>query len=591
MEKIEEKNDGLSRRGFLTSAAAVAGGAMLVGLAGCAPDSGNEGGDSASKPAGSGNTGAGTTPEAMTGKAYQGKWAFEIPPDPIPESDIARTVEADVVVVGGGASGFVTAVSAAQEGLKVAMVTASTKPISRGGSNFGVYSKVMEKYGVPRCDPNSFHKEIAMNYNAVDQRKWYKLFHTSEEAMNWAVDLMEAHGIETALECPANIAKDDIYYVTMGSHGFINSEIKEVGMGQSLLVNALADELTTLGGTIDFSMVGKQLVRGTDNASGRVSALIAQDKDGSYVRYEAKKAVVLATGDFSADRDMMYRYSPWAAQLVSDEVYDAEPDYDKEFFYGGLFKGDGQKMGLWVGAAWQKTIPNAPNAVTNICGPVQNAYQNYFGLLVNRDGQRFSNEYSSCTLGFLAGWMQPGDEDYALWTPEYIDAVPNDWYPGYAGYKITPEMSREEVIAGWDAQVENGGMVKGETIEDVINALGLPLEETVATVNRYNELCAKGVDEDFFKRSDMMFPVKNGPFYGQRNIGPMFLTITGGLRTNENMQVCDANDNAIEGLYNVGTMVGDFYAGMYTFQIPGVNYGGCCLTFGYLTGKYIAENE
>lgn len=57
------------------------------------------------------------------------------------------------------------------------------------------------------------------------------------------------------------------------------------------------------------------------------------------------------------------------------------------------------------------------------------------------------------------------------------------------------------------------------------------------------------------------------------------------------MQVCDADDIPIPGLYNVGIMVGDMYANIYTFMIEGFNYGACCLTFGHLTGKYIVENE
>ena len=69
------------------------------------------------------------------------------------------------------------------------------------------------------------------------------------------------------------------------------------------------------------------------------------------------------------------------------------------------------------------------------------------------------------------------------------------------------------------------------------------------------------------------------------------LTVLGGLNTNADMQVCDAEDSAIPGLYNVGTMVGDMFSGTYTFMIEGANYGMNCVTFGYMTGKHIAENE
>ena len=125
--------------------------------------------------------------------------------------------------------------------------------------------------------------------------------------------------------------------------------------------------------------------------------------------------------------------------------------------------------------------------------------------------------------------------------------------------------------------------------EELAEALGLPVEQTVATVERYNELCDGGRDLDFFKKAKYMVRI-DPPFYGAWNTLPQFFTVHGGLRTNTNMQVCDANDEPIPGLYNVGTMIGDFFSNIYTFRIQGQSYGSC-LTFGYLTGKYIAENE
>ena len=56
---------------------------------------------------------------------------------------------------------------------------------------------------------------------------------------------------------------------------------------------------------------------------------------------------------------MMAKYSPWAYEIFKDTLSD-EIDYDAGLVYNGLMPGDGQKMGLWVGAAWQKTYPCAP---------------------------------------------------------------------------------------------------------------------------------------------------------------------------------------------------------------------------------------
>jgi succinate dehydrogenase/fumarate reductase flavoprotein subunit len=361
-------------------------------------------------------------------------------------------------------------------------------------------------------------------------------------------------------------------------------------MSQPLVVNTLADKITAGGGQIFFKNIGRQLVRGSDNASGRVTAVICEREDGSFARYNAGKAVVLATGDFSANREMMAKYAPQAVDMISDETYDGEPDYDREFLFTGLFTGDGQRMGLWIGAAWQKCFPNAPMGATINAGSTPNPYQNFWGLLVNRDGKRFMNEYCSNILGGRPQVMQPGGESYAIWDTDYSN-LPN-WYPGQGGYGILEKLEPAEIIELWETSVKNRAYVKADTIEDLISQLGLPAAETKASIERYNELCAAKEDKDFFKRAENLYPIAKAPFYGQKASGtPGMLTILGGLRTDDNMRVCDADDNPIEGLYNVGTMVGDFYSGYYTFQMEGINYGANCLTFGYLTGRFIADNE
>ncbi|MDU1881907.1 MAG: FAD-binding protein, partial [Eggerthella sp.] len=108
---------------------------------------------------------------------------------------------------------------------------------------------------------------------------------------------------------------------------------------------------------------------------------------------------------------------------------------------------------------------------------------------------------------------------------------------------------------------------------------------------RYNELCDKGVDEDFYKNPDFLVKIDEaGPFYAAQNYA-MFMTVMGGLRTSKDMEVCDENDQPIPGLFNVGAMVGDMYANTYNFAIPGNSYGINCLTFGYLLGRDLAAGK
>ena len=133
-------------------------------------------------------------------------------------------------------------------------------------------------------------------------------------------------------------------------------------------------------------------------------------------------------------------------------------------------------------------------------------------------------------------------------------------------------------------------MSKADTIRELAVKLDLDTNVLQATVNRYNVFCENGVDEDYFKRKDLLVPVKNSPFYGQTSNAPRLLVVCGGLRTNIKMQVLDKKGEVIPGLYAVGTMVGDMFANYYTFMPSGINLGAKCLTFPFLVGQEIANH-
>lgn len=565
----------LDRRSFLKGAALLGSSAAVAGVSGFSSAVAVES--------------SGDDKTANTEKKY----SFEMPPEPVSEEDIVETFEAEVVVVGAGLSGLVTAVSAMEAGADVILFSASTKPTARGGSNNAIYSKAMERAGLPKVDPWYLQKEIYSNYAAVDQKKWSKYYQHSEEATNWLIDIMEAAGYYTVLEQPNFIAEGDLYSQAVCSHCWVADPLSDqVSLCQQLVVDELAKRLTDNGVQVDFEMTGYQLIREDDN-TGRVSAIIAKrQSDDAYVKYVGTKAVVLATGDFSTNKELMEKYAPEFAGCVTEERYNEPVDYDIGLVTGGLYPGQGQVMGLQIGAAWQKTLPNCPMFQNRTVGAAQNRYQNFLGLLVDRNGERFMNENASRVLGPLVQQMQAGGVSVAIWDTDWFNHF--TWYNGAYSWEAREETVRsaEEMIATWDKNVEDGKAFKADTLEELIAAAGLP-ESTIDTINRYNEMCEKGEDPEFCKDPKFLIPIKTPPFYAQRGETPKneLSTIFGGLRTNSNMQVCDENDNAIPGLYNVGTMIGDLWAGRYTFNIQGGSYGMGCLTLGYITGKYIAENE
>ena len=509
------------------------------------------------------------------------KWSFEVPPQPIRENMISETVHADLIVVGEGFSGLCTALSAAEEGIDTVIVTGSSRPIGRGGSVFAAHSKVMRELGYPRLDVEDFFlQEFAASSYNVDQKKWYSFYNNSGEAMDWLIALLEADGISVILE---NGNEDDPHspsYQPVGTHSFITKDMTTAGVGIMFALKTLEKNFLRRGGRVFHRTVAKQLVR-DDGGKGRVSEVIALDQDGRYVRYKAGKAVVLATGDFSANREMMAKYCPAYAGFFEDKA----ADYNAGFVENGIYRGDGHLMALWAGAAWQKTYPNAPviqggELVSHM------PYGGFRGLCLNRDGERFMNEDCNGAYAALSILREPGRIAYAIWGKNYAYDV---GWSRFGSARGSGKLAPEGIIEDWERHAAGGAIVKGSTVDEVVSGLGLPFDAALDSIGRYNAYCRDGADADFYKKAKYLQEIRDTPFYGCAIGKQHYFSVLGGPRTNRMMQICDGGDEPIPGLYAAGSLIGDMFANCYNFRIAGHNYG-CCLTFGYLTGKHIAKN-
>ena len=508
------------------------------------------------------------------------QYRFEIPPDPIPHNRIAKTVVTEIVVVGAGTAGLVCANSAVEQGAKVTVISASSFPVARGGSNHAVNSKLTRELGIEYNVGKNIKREIDRAGGRIDQDKWFLFARKSGEAMDWLIDKMAAVGLKPVLEMTGQ-DPDDIMSPFPGAHGFIRPNMKKTGASQMLVVKTLANYAQRAGVQIHYNTIAEQLVRENDN-TGRVTAVIARNQQGNYVKYVGSKAIVLATGDFTKDKEMVTKYCPEVLPLINASPVNYSVKVGRR---GGVYAGDGHKMGLWVGAAWQRTVPNAPMMIGGP-GPEATAYSGFKGLIVNRNAARFTSEDINKTHMAYLQLRQPKMHIFAIWGQEYAHRMA-PWFP-FGSYIGSPECPVADVICEWEKNVEAGTMVKAETIEDLALKLGLDPRELKETTDRYNTFCKNGVDNDFFKRPDLLFPLRKGPFYGQSAKRPWLLIVCGGLRCNTKMQVLDPQDQVIPGLYVVGTLVGDMFANYYSFLPSGINYGALCITFGYLAGKEIA---
>ncbi len=587
----------LTRRSFLAGAAMAAGLGTSAGAALAATSGDTSGAMDAAKKVGTSGGATVTGETDIHQRPYADdyvvdiskgvpKWSFEVPPAPIKDDDIAETITDDIIVIGGGMSGFMTAASAAEQGASVTLFTASSTPISRGGSNFSAYNKVIEEYGIKRLDPVPFfwREEKAASFS-IDQQMWMRGYNNSEEAMNWTIDLVRDKGVEVHLERD-NINEGGPDYAI----GFSGPEGSDsASTGQQFAVEAVAAFAQEHGAKVIYDTVAKQLIREDDN-TGAVTGVIAQRADGSYVRFNGR-SIVMATGGFCADKNMVAKYIPQVIPLVGTDPVDV--DYNTGFALTGIYPGDGQKMGLWVGAAWQH-CSTAPIMQSSWYGSNE-PLGFHQGLNVNMRTERYQREDMTGPYSANHLLSQPGHVAWGIWTANYAqDVVDNghEWYFFGKTYDVPPA-DPADVVAMWDAgtQGDHPSYLKCDTLDELAEKTGLDATKLAAVIRRYNELVEKGVDEDFHKDPTYLVRIdESGPFYAAQDYA-MFMSTVGGLNTNCNMQVMDANDTVIPGLYNVGQMTGNMYANNYNFAIPGNCYGINCITYGYLLGRDLAANR
>jgi succinate dehydrogenase/fumarate reductase flavoprotein subunit len=557
----------LNRRTFLKGCTA-AGVAALGGaaLSGCSP-----------------KTSSSESESSSTG------YSFETPPEKVSESEIVNTVTDDVIVIGSGVSGLMTAASVLREGGNVTLFSAGTKPVARGGSHCAVNTKCQAEHGYNITPDNiapTINNEISRQNYLVDSKKWWTWVNNSGEAIDWLSDLMAENGYGTTLELPYT-DPNGTFDILPVAHNFYGPDTTNPGgEGVMLVIDVLEQYILDNGGTIMYSHKAEYLEQ---DSSGRVTGVIASNDDG-YVRFNANKAVVMATGDFSTNHEMMEKYCPAWADFVASTT-----NYDATFQFGGLMPGDGQKMGLWAGAAWQRSNPNAPMIGWSVF-PSPYASINHPGIMLNINGERFINEDTTAILAGYSVAEQPERSVFAVWDSDLAYRF-SSWAANGGNVDnvgVHPSTS-EEKAAEFEAGVEDGTYVKGDTIEEVLQQLneqgGINVEAAAAQIAQYNEYAANGVDEQFHKSTNYLFPIEKGPFYGEYSqVGSkQFLTVLGGLRTSDRCEVCDENDQPIEGLYNVGTMMGDTFSGVYNFCLSGHNLGMTCVTYPYLLGKWLCE--
>ncbi|MBO7709442.1 MAG: FAD-binding protein [Lachnospiraceae bacterium] len=519
-------------------------------------------------------------------------WLGEAPK--IDEADITEELETEVLVVGCGTGGWITAMTAAEEGAKVLVVEKGEAPTGIREDIGAIDSKIqlaeIEKDpGLAIDKMEALQELVRYSSGYIDSDLAKVWINESAEMVDWLTDLMESTGnwymsLEGGIGNREDPGRDKAFATGHSPH---KTEDAPEDLTTSVTFQEHCDELG-----VEWKLQ-TAMVKLDQDDTGKVTGIIAQDlTDEHYVRINASKGVILCTGGYATNTDMMLALQPMTMKMKVNVPIGSKGD------------GSGIKAILWAGGEMDPChasmmFNRACCLPTETAGYKTNGKWFWFGeqpfLKVNLEGERFCNESGPYEFMLHSMYMQPNhtycdifDANSKEYCEQFDEVGCCRLFPFDNGAlsNMGFDYTWGGMMEGENSHLEMGYLQKADTLEELAEKLNIPAENFVKTVERYNELCAKGVDEDYGKEKHRMTPVDTAPFYGIRTCA-WHLTTLDGCRINTDMQVIREDGTAIEGLYATGDVTGGMFANNYPNLFTGLACGRT-MTFGRRAAKIVA---
>lgn len=552
----------LDRRSFLKGGVVAAGAAAFAGaLSACAPSAPQE-------------TGAADETLATTGEAWYGS-----PADPA-TFDVVDTVDCEVLVCGLGAGGITAAAAAAEKGMNVIAIE---KGAGHGSikSDIGVIGTRIDTVEV---DPFQMLNEHTRYANGWCDPRVTRVWATESGAtFDWISDSIAEFGATPYFEYDVDEGTHGVWPVYPTDHGFHYTYTEEEQAKADAAVAESGDPAAAQGilPQVGDYMLKKAEEWGADlryetpfvqlaqDENGKVTGAYAKIGDG-YVLFNASKGVILATGGYEANPDLLAELNPDAAAIGGVSMTQAGCE------------GEGIKAGIWAGGM-KDEIPTLMTFARAAVAPDAELGYPYQGmtcwigdqpfLKVNLDGARVCCETAPYDYPLHVAALQPEYKLASIWDSDYQNQIVAFHTIGCSRINMSDTVDAAGVPTGEGlsfpacdmmigAAMEAGIVQQADTIEELAEKLRVDPAGLTATVERYNELAAKGVDEDFGKPAKDLLPLSKPPYFGAFFGGHVLCTLDG-LRIDEHMRVLNTERKPIEGLYAVGNCSGSMYAGSY----------------------------
>ena len=471
------------------------------------------------------------------------------------ENDAAAedsTVDADVVVVGAGGAGMTAAITAAAEGKSVVILESQSmvggnSVRATGGMNAGktVYQDenefgesagvektlktaaekyadnetitalaktVSEQWAAYQANPTGYFDSVELmeldtmigGKGINDPELVETLCANSADAIDW----LDEHGI--TLHNVSSFGGASVKRI----HRPVNAEGKTVSVG-SYMIPLLEENCEKAGVKMMLDTTATEIL--TD-ANGAAVGVKATGASGETVTVNAK-AVVLATGGFGANLDMVVKYKPELKGFMTTNA-------------PGI-QGQGIEMAQAIGAATvdMDQIQIHPTVEANTAALITEGLRGDGAILINEEGQRFIDEVGTRDVVSAAEIAQTGSYSWLVIDQAMADA--------------------SSVIQGY---IKKGYTVTGATYEELGKAMGVDAAAFAETMEKWNG-CVEAKNDPDFGRTSFANPLNTAPYYAVKVTAGVHHTM-GGLKINANTEVLNEKGEVIPGLFAAGEVTG-----------------------------------
>jgi succinate dehydrogenase/fumarate reductase flavoprotein subunit len=452
---------------------------------------------------------------------------------------VAWDAEYDVVVVGFGGAGAAAAVSAADAGARVLLLEKAPEGEEGGNTRYAMQAVLLPS-----------QRDAAIRY-FKNLRGVYD--NQGDDVIEFIVD--------GSIENPdwlkkVGLSPDRIKifptaeYPELGGKEGIGAFFIDGLRFQSTLWQFLRSLVYERTDAIDiwYDSPGTRLIQDPDT---KIIHGVVVSHGGKSYRVRAKNGVVLATGGFENNDEMLENYA---------QLGDA-------YGMGARFNtGDGIKMAMDVGAdLWHMSTLSGPylnfvNPDTNNAmfvlfnSPEASAFATGFGalnmIIVGGNGRRFTNEIDTSRHGHV----NVGGTWFSRLIPQNAWCVFDE-----SARKTAP--AYKQWSPGMEDEINKGWIVQANSIRELAAKINIDPTVLEAEVNKYNGYCKNGLDPEFNVNPHALKPLETGPYYAFP-LKATLINTQGGPKRNVNCEVLDVWGNPIPHLYSAGEL-GSFYPDIY----------------------------